>query len=245
MTSFIFISVLFIAIMKFLVFIFISIVITIESVESRTHRTTDMNGTSVDKSNVTVSKEMVFEPLPNEITPDMEDALADKGNVTVNTELGTLSKKDDTTAKAVLDVAVNLGTVMAAVIGVANPVVGAAITVGVVILSAIIGKLEKDHTSVWDQIESQVESRIGARLAQYHVESIKSEVFRPLNRRIMKEDSFDEEDLDEILDRMGMVFPQNYASLGWSYDLPLAIVHYIPYMIAGYHKVIEDGGLPK
>ena len=94
---------------------------------------------------------------------------------------------------------------------------------------------------MWKKIEDKVEIKIGQKLAQYHVERLYTEVFRVLERRVANAESFDSDDLEIILDKGLMVFPQNYKSLGWSYDLPLAILNWMPFMIAGYqHQIKKD-----
>ena len=97
---------------------------------------------------------------------------------------------------------------------------------------------------MWKKIEDKVEIKIGQKLAQYHVERLYTEVFRVLERRVRDADKFDSDDLEVILDKGLMVFPQNYKSLGWSYDLPLAILNWIPFMIAGYQHQIKKEDQP-
>ena len=94
---------------------------------------------------------------------------------------------------------------------------------------------------MWKKIEDKVEIKIGQKLVKYHVDRLHAEVFDVLERRIGDADKFDSDDMETILDKGLMVFPQNYQSLGWSYDLPLAILNWIPFMIAGYqHQIKQD-----
>ena len=112
---------------------------------------------------------------------------------------------------------------------------------GVVVVSYFVDLFKESNTDMWKKIEDKVEIKIGQKLAQYHVERLYTEVFRVLERRVANADSFDSDDMEIILDKGLMVFPQNYKSLGWSYDLPLAILNWMPFMIAGYqHQIKKD-----
>ena len=73
---------------------------------------------------------------------------------------------------------------------------------------------------------------------------MKNEVLYVLDRRISKGKRFVNEDLETILDIMPQMIPNNH-DIGFNYDLPLAMVYYVPYMIAGYHQMIKKGEQPK
>ena len=110
-----------------------------------------------------------------------------------------------------------------------------------VVVAYFVDLFKESNTDMWKKIEDKVEIKIGQKLAQYHLERLYTEVFRVLERRVNDAENFDSDDMDIILDKGLMVFPQNYKSLGWSYDLPLAILNWIPFMIAGYqHQIKKD-----
>ena len=88
-------------------------------------------------------------------------------------------------------------------------------------------------------MEDKITIKIGKKLAGYHLDRLYAELFPELEGRIKKK-NFDAEDLDEMLWKRRMVFPQNYGSLGYSESLPVTILYWMPFVIAGYQKLIND-----
>ena len=79
---------------------------------------------------------------------------------------------------------------------------------GVVVVSYFVDLFKESNSDMWKKIEDQVEVKIGQKLAQYHVERLYTEVFRVLERRVANADNFDSDDMEIILDKGLMVFPQ-------------------------------------
>jgi len=136
--------------------------------------------------------------------------------------------------------------IIAAILSVSNPISAAGVAIGSIALSVILKMFPTVGTTgdIWDKLEEKISTKIGNKLAAAKVHDLKVEVLYPINRRLLKDREFTAEDLEEILDRMQQVMPGN-MHVGWNYDLPLVMVYYLPYMIAGYQKIIGDGLLPK
>ena len=112
-------------------------------------------------------------------------------------------------------------------------------------MTYFVDMFRESNSDMWKKLEEKVEIKIGQKLAAYHVDRLYAEAFRVMERRIRNPDDFNADDFELILDKGHMVFPQNYPSLGWSYDLPLAILNWMPFMIAGYHHMIKKGNQPE
>jgi len=136
-----------------------------------------------------------------------------------------------------------LAATVAALLSVSNPVTAAAVAIGSIAITALIKDYPMGEGDVWDQLEDRIEIKIGEKMAASKVHDLKEQVLYPINRRLLKNTRFTAEDLEEILDRMPQVIPSNQA-IGWNYNLPLAMVYYLPYMIAGYQKMIGEGLQP-
>ena len=122
---------------------------------------------------------------------------------------------------------------------------GNALGAAVEIVFFFVDQANKKSTDLWKQIEDKVEIKIGQRISKYHEDRLYAEVFYVLENRIKKGKDFNANDLQTIMDKKKMVFPQYYGSLGFQYNLPLPILLWMPFMIAGYQKMIEDGNQPK
>ena len=115
---------------------------------------------------------------------------------------------------------------------------------GVTVVSFFLKELTKDKRSLWQQIEDKVDIKIGQKLSAYHVERLRNEVFRVLETRFQQPNGFSSADLKVVLDKRHMVFPHNWQVLGWSYELPLGIIYWMPFMIAGYQQMIKEKKQP-
>ena len=115
---------------------------------------------------------------------------------------------------------------------------------GIQVVYYIIDELKKKDTDIWKQLEGRVELKIGEKLASYHVSRMYNEVFKVFERRFKDPKTFDADDLDMILDKSFLVFPQGWPTLGWSYELPLPILLWMPFMIAGYQHMINKDEQP-
>ena len=115
---------------------------------------------------------------------------------------------------------------------------------GIQVVYYIIDELKKKDTDIWKQLEGKVELKIGEKLASYHVSRMYNEVFKVFERRFKDPKQFDADDLDLILDKGFIVFPQGWPTLGWSYELPLPILLWMPFMIAGYQHMINKDEQP-
>ncbi|XP_065062079.1 uncharacterized protein LOC135688940 [Rhopilema esculentum] len=119
-----------------------------------------------------------------------------------------------------------------------------AFSIGVTVVSYFLTELTKEKRSLWDQIKEKVDLKIGEKLAEYHVDRLKAEVFRVLESRFQESNNFGPADLKTVLDKRHIVFPHNWPTLGWSYELPLGILYWMPFMIAGYHQMIKENKQP-
>ena len=112
-------------------------------------------------------------------------------------------------------------------------------------MSYFLTELTKEKRTLWDQIKEKVDLKIGEKLAEYHVDRLKAEVFRVLESRFQESNNFGPADLKTVLDKRHIVFPHNWPTLGWSYELPLGILYWMPFMIAGYQQMIKENKQPK
>ena len=135
-----------------------------------------------------------------------------------------------------------LAKTFAAILGVGNPFVAAGFAAGIEIFEPIIEAIQGEP-DIWSQIENQVDDRIGEKLSTSKVSSYKDLLF-DFNKRMKKGKRFSQGDLDFIIGKMETVIPLD-TSLGWNYELPLMMVHYIPYLIASYQEIMKkDKELP-
>ncbi|XP_065062078.1 uncharacterized protein LOC135688939 [Rhopilema esculentum] len=142
---------------------------------------------------------------------------------------------------------VEAGTKLALVIGSLISIAGgpaAAVSIGITVVSYFLTELTKEKRSLWDQIKEKVDLKIGEKLAEYHVDRLKAEVFRVLESRFQESNDFGPADLKTVLDKRHLVFPHNWPTLGWSYELPLGILYWMPFMIAGYQQMIKENKQP-
>lgn len=158
-------------------------------------------------------------------------------------ETGLSDEDKEARNEELKNAAFQLAAVVAALLSVSNPVSAAVVAIGSIAFAALLKDYPMGKGDVWDSLEDRIDIKIGEKMASSKVHDLKEQVLYPINRRILKDKRFTPEDLEEILDRMPMVVPSN-KEIGWNYDLPLAMVYYLPYMIAGYHKVIADGLQP-
>ena len=115
---------------------------------------------------------------------------------------------------------------------------------GVAVVWHLIGEFKKENTDLWKKLETKVDLKIGEKLSQYHFQLLNAQVFKVLESRIENPEQFGPDDLRSILEKRHLILPQNFPVLGWSYELPLAILYWIPFMISGYQQMIHKGNQP-